>query len=207
MLVIAPHPDDETIGAHTLMMRLRRRGVTVRVMIVSDGAGSHRGSARWPTRRLVRERQRESRRVLRRIGIGAGDVRFLGLSDGALYEHAGAVHRAVARAVRGLPRPAMVLTPSLLDDHPDHRVVAAAAARRQAGVRWRTYPVWPAGQRLPGARPIQLSGQERLMKRHAIRSYRTQTGRITDDPAGFALTARQIAAFSRPQEVFAEARR
>ena len=206
LLVIAPHPDDETIGAHTLMMRLRRRGIAVRVMIVSDGAGSHRGSARWPTRRLVHERQRESRRVLRRIGIGAGEVSFLGLPDGALHEHARATHRAVARAVRGLPRPAMVLTPSLLDDHPDHRVVAAAA-RRQGGVQWRTYPVWPAGQRLSRARPIRLTAQERLMKRHAIRSYRTQAGRITDDPAGFALTPRQIAAFSRPQEVFAESRR
>lgn len=206
LLVVAPHPDDETIGAHTLMTRLRRRGVAVRVMIVSDGAGSHRGSATWPTSRLVRERQRESRLVLRRIGIGAGAVRFLGLPDGALHEHAGAVHRAVARAVRALPRPAMVLTPSLLDDHPDHRVVAAAAGR-QGGVRWRTYPVWPAGQRLPGARPIRLTAQERLMKRHAIRSYRTQTGRIIDDPSGFAMTGRQIAAFSRPQEVFAEQRR
>lgn len=206
LLMIAPHPDDETIGAHALMARLRRRGVAVRVMIVSDGAGSHRGSATWPTRRLVRERRRESRLVLRRIGIGAGQVRFLGLPDGGLQAHAAMVDRAVARAVRALPRPAMALTPSLQDDHPDHRVVAAAA-RRQGGMGWLTYPVWPAGQRLRGARPIRLTAQERLMKRHAIRSYRTQTGRITDDPSGFALTARQIAAFSRPQEVFAGQRR
>ncbi|MDJ0275915.1 PIG-L family deacetylase [Sphingomonas sp. 2R-10] len=205
LLVVAPHPDDETIGAHALMARLRRRGVAVQVVIVSDGAGSHRNSPRWPVQRLVHERQRESRRVLRRIGIGAGEVRFLGLPDGELLAHGPLVRRAIGRQIRRLARPAMVLTPSLQDDHPDHRVVAAAV-RRQGGVRRLTYPVWPAGQRLPGARPIRLSGQERLMKCRAIRNYHTQTGRITDDPSGFAMTARQIAAFSRPQEVFAEAR-
>lgn len=206
LLVVAPHPDDETIAAHALMARLRRRGVAVRVVVVSDGAGSHRDSRAWPHRRLTRERRRETRLVLRRIGVAAGDIRFLDFPDGRLHDSVTAVHHAIVRQVAGLPRPVVALTPSPEDDHPDHRVVAAAG-RRCAGVRWMTYPVWPAGQRLRGARPMPLTAQERLAKRHAIRSYRTQTGRITDDPSGFALTARQIAAFSRPREVFAERRR
>ncbi len=206
LLMLAPHPDDETIGAHALMARARRRGVAVRVVVVSDGAASHPDSRAWPPRRLVAERRRESRRVLRRIGVAAGEVAFLNFPDGRLQRHARAVDRAVARIVRALPRPAVALAPSIKDDHPDHRVVAAAA-RRQGGVRWLRYPVWPAGQRLPGARPLLLTAQERLAKRHAIRCYRTQTGAIVDDPAGFALTARQIAQFSRPRETFAGDRR
>ncbi len=54
---------------------------------------------------------------------------------------------------------------------------------------------------------VPLTAQERLAKRHAIRRYRTQTGRITDDPHGFALTTGQIAAFSRPAEILAAMRR
>ena len=205
LLMIAPHPDDETIGAHVLMTRLRRQGVHVRVVIVSDGAASHPNSRIWPRRRLIRERRRETRNVLRRIGVAAGDIAFLGFPDGRLHDHPVAIRRAIERRIAPLPKPAVALVPSRHDDHPDHRIVAAAA-RRHPGVRWLAYPVWPAGQQLRGARPLPLTSQERLAKTRAIRSYRTQTGRITDDPAGFTMTPRQIAAFCRPQEVFAEAR-
>lgn len=204
VLMVAPHPDDEAIGAFALLRRLRRRGVPVTVAIVSDGAASHPGSARWPKPRLVRERARESRRALRRIEVAAGDVRLLGLPDGRLGDHAPLIRRRVAALAAALPRPLLALAPSPIDAHPDHRAVAAAA-QPQAGVRWLRYPVWPTGQRLPGARALRLSAQERLAKRQAIRSYRTQAGRITDDPDGFAMTARQIATFSRAQEWFAGA--
>ena len=53
---------------------------------------------------------------------------------------------------------------------------------------------------------LQLTPRQRLAKRFAIQSYRTQAGRITDDPRGFAMTRQQIAAFSRPVETFAARR-
>jgi len=204
VLVVAPHPDDETIAAHGLIARLARRGVRVAILVLSDGAASHPGSAAWPAPRLIRERRRETRQVLRRLGVTAAAVTFLRLPDGRLAEHAADVRRHTVRAARALPKPLLALAPSPADAHPDHRIVAAAA-RHLPGVRWWRYPVWPAGQRLRGARALALTAQERLAKRHAIRSYRTQAGRITDDPTGFAMTAQQIAAFSRPQEVFAPA--
>jgi len=153
----------------------------------------------------VRERRREARLVLRRIGVAAGDIIFLDLPDGHLVEHAAAVRRSIARVARSLPKPALALAPSEIDDHEDHRVVAGAA-RRQAGVRWLVYPVWPIGSRLRGATALTMTTQERAAKREAIRCYRTQTGRITDDPQGFALSRHQVAAFSRPRELFAAGR-
>ncbi len=203
LLVIAPHPDDETIGAYGLMTRLRRRGVTVWVMVVTDGGASHPSSPAWPRARLVRERQRETRRAVRRIGIAAAAVTFLGLPDGALL--AASARRGIARAMRLAPKPALVIGPAASDDHRDHRITAAAIARLP-GIRHLTYPVWPAGARLRGARTLALTAQQRLAKRHAIRGYRTQAGRITDDPAGFAMTRAQIAAFSRPCETFGRGR-
>lgn len=204
--MVAPHPDDETIGAHALIARARRRGVAVRVLIVSDGAGSHRASPTWPRARLVRERRRETRRELHRIGVTACAIGFLDLPDGDVAAHGGDIRRSLSHALSMLPAPVLALAPSPRDDHPDHRAVAAAARPRR-GVCWQAYPVWPAGQRLPAARAMPLTAQERLAKRHAIRRYRTQTGRISDDPHGFALTAGQIAAFSRPAEIFAAMRR
>lgn len=207
LVVIAPHPDDEAIGAYTLMARLRRRGVTVRVVVVSDGAASHPNSRIWPRRRLVAERRRESRRAVRRIGVAAGAVTFLNLPDGRLHTRADPARRGLARAL-GHGGSALIALPAASDDHPDHRIVAACvAALCRPGLRRLAYPVWPAGRRPAGARCLFLTAQERLAKRHAVRSYRTQAGRITDDPAGFAMTRRQIAAFTRPQEIFVEARR
>ena len=208
LLVVAPHPDDETIGAHALIARLRRRGTQIRVVVVTDGAGSHRGSTAWPTARLVRERQRESRRAMRRIGVPAGKVCFLGLPDGALHTVALAARRRIVAAIRAAPKPLLVLAPAESDHHADHRVCAASvAAASRAGTRHLAYPVWPAGIPLRGQRALPLTAQERLAKRHAIRGYRTQAGRISDDPAGFAMTRHQIAAFSRPSETFVEHRR
>lgn len=208
LVVVAPHADDETIGAHALMTRLRRRGVEARVLVVTDGHASHRGSIAWPRPRLVRERQRETRRVVRRIGIGAGDVTFLGLPDGGLASMPARVARGIAAALHRAPRPMLIVAPAADDDHPDHRIVAAGvAAARMAHTRHLSYLVWPAGGRVRGARCLALTSQERLAKRHAIRCYRTQAGRITDDPQGFAMTRAQIAAFSRPMETFVECRR
>lgn len=199
LLVVAPHPDDETIAAHTLMSRFRRHGITVQVVVVSDGAASHPNSRTWPRDRLVRERRRETRYAMRRIGVDAASVTFLDLPDGRLSAHGEIIRRRIARTAHALQKPVVALVPSPGDAHPDHRIVATAA-RRQAGISWWAYPVWPAGQHLRGARSISLTAQERLAKRHALRRYRTQCGRIVDDPAGFAMSARQIAAFTRPRE-------
>ena len=208
VVVVAPHADDETIGAYGLMTRLRRRGVDLRVLVVTDGHASHPNSIAWPRARLVRERRRETRRVMRRIGVRADAITFLGLPDGGLASMRSRVARDIGAVLRRAPGPALIVAPAATDDHADHRVVAAGVrAARLAGARHLAYPVWPAGRGLPGARGLVLTAQERLAKRHAIRSYRTQAGIITDDPEGFAMTRAQIAAFSRPAETFVEHRR
>lgn len=208
LLVIAPHPDDETIGAYALMTRLRRRGVAVRILVVTDGGASHTASPTWPRHRLIRERQQETLRAVRHLGIFRRDVTFLGLPDGRLMQAAPGACRLIAGAIRRAPKPLLMVAPAPSDDHPDHRVVAAAVSdTRIARVRGLAYPVWPAGAAIRHARAVTLSAQERLAKRHAIRRYRTQAGRIADDPNGFAMTRAQIAAFSRPVETFVERER
>lgn len=141
------------------------------------------------------------------MGVPAGAVTFLALPDGNLHRHAAAARRGLSRAVGHAP-PSLIALPFQGDDHPDHRTVAACiAALRRPGLRRLAYPVWPAGRRPAGARTLFLTAQERLAKRRAVQGYRTQTGWITDDPHGFAMTQQQIAAFTRPRELFVEQRR
>lgn len=205
VLVIAPHPDDETIGAYALMTRLQRRGIEVRILVVTDGGASHTASPKWPRHRLIRERQHETLRAVRPLGIFRRDVTFLGLPDGRLVHQTRCANRLIAGAIRRAPKPLLVIAPGHSDDHPDHRVVANAVGNtRFARVRGLAYPVWPAGAAIRHARAVTLSAQERLAKRRTICSYRTQAGRIDDDPNGFVMTRQQIAAFSRPVEIFVE---
>ena len=125
-LIVAPHPDDEIIGAAGLIRRLKTIGAAVSVVIVSDGGASHPGSRRWPRARLVAERRRESRRALLMLGVSARDLRCLALPDGDLPRH-------VAEAVRHLRRLSaradLIVGPAADDAHPDHRAVAAALDR------------------------------------------------------------------------------
>ena len=204
LLVVAPHPDDEAIAAWALMRRLRARGAAVEVVVVSDGGASHPESRRWPPARLVAQRRRETRRVLRPLGITPAAIRFVGLPDGALGSRAAMLRRAMGRAVLRRRAPHLIIGPVADDAHPDHAAVAAALrALPRRGEARAAYHVWPegAGRRLRGPH-VALSSHEILMKRAAIRRYRTQAGLITDAKAGFAMTHRHLNAFAAPRERF-----
>lgn len=204
LLVIAPHPDDETIAAWALMRHVRRGGGQVDVIVVSDGGASHPNSAIWPVPRLIRERRRETRRALRTLGLAPGRIRFLNLPDGALAGHERRLRDRLGRAV-ARASPQLLVAPLADDAHHDHRSVAAALARLpRRGERRLGYRVWPegAGRHLHGM-VVGLDGAAMRLKRQVVRSYRTQAGAITDAEAGFAMTHRHLRAFVRPAERFA----
>ncbi|KQS02195.1 GlcNAc-PI de-N-acetylase [Sphingomonas sp. Leaf357] len=203
-LIVAPHPDDETIGAYGLIRALKARSARVRILVVTDGAGSHPGSACWPRRRLIAERQREVLAAMRGVGVPAPDVTFLGLPDGGL---------SVMARMRAVLRPAvarvgacdLIVLPARDDDHPDHRAIAVALARLPA--RRLHYLVWPNRQAASRRASHYLRlGDQAAAKRGAITRYRTQMGAITDDPHGFAISRAELAGFARPVELFREVR-
>lgn len=205
-LVIAPHPDDETIGAYGLIRRLTRRGARVRVIVAADGAASHPASLRWPRRRLIAERRRETRAAMRRIGVPAGRVHFIGLPDGQLSDLTRQEGRALAREVAQARRADLLVLPARDDDHPDHRAVARIVRAAGGGSARRIeYLVWPNRQvrAAPAIATLRL-GHIAAAKRGAIRRYRTQTGAIDDDPRGFAISRAELARFSHPLEQYRE---
>ena len=203
-LVVAPHPDDETIGAYGLIRALMARSARVKVVVVTDGAGSHRNSARWPKARLVAQRRMETLRVMRHVGVTAADVTFLGLPDGGLSDGPTAAV-ALRRMTRAYAYD-MIVLPAQDDDHPDHCAVAAALCYG-AGRRIE-YLVWP-NRRSRSRRATHVLHLAPLAaaKRGAIRRYRSQLGMITDDPGGFAISRSELARFARPAEFFREIRR
>ncbi len=93
LLVIAPHPDDEVLGAGGLMQRVKSTGGTVRVVYLTDGDGYPEGvkeadHVEAPTARdylgYGKQRRREARAALVRLGLADAFQTFLGFPDGGL---------------------------------------------------------------------------------------------------------------------------
>lgn len=204
-LIVAPHPDDEAIGAFGLIRRLQAMGTAVRLIVVTDGAASHPASTRWPRDRLVRERRHETVRAMRRLGVCRGAISFLGLPDGALPDAPDACRDGLVRVLRHGAD--LIVGPAGDDDHGDHRCVADALQRiRLPGARRLAYQVWPVRTHAARSRVLHLDQRAGLAKRRTVAGYCTQTGRIDDDAGGFALDHRQLAAFTGPREYYLETR-
>jgi LmbE family N-acetylglucosaminyl deacetylase len=93
LLVIAPHPDDETLGAGGLIQRVRANGGSVRVIVVTSGDALSQGveltdRTTSPTpndfRRYGRLRETESAKAVAELGLSPEHITFLGFPDDGL---------------------------------------------------------------------------------------------------------------------------
>lgn len=142
-LVIAPHPDDETLGCGGLVCKMIDAGAQVHFVFVTDGAASH-SLAEGP-QALSLLRAREAVDAVRSLGADADHVTFLHIPDGKASDH---LPRMTAKLADCLLRwkPETVLVVHGSDPPPDHRAVFLAArdAVRRYGqpVTIIEYPVW-----------------------------------------------------------------
>jgi LmbE family N-acetylglucosaminyl deacetylase len=222
VLVVAPHPDDETLGCGGLMALLSDRDIPVRVLVISDGAGSHRRSKKYPPGRLRALRERETIDALGRLSSRSIDVTFLGLPDqhvpgagSAGFDRA--VRRCAAAIGAGPHVASTVVVPWRRDPHCDHRaswqIVRGALDIVGARPRMLEYPVWVTefGEPADYPRPGEMHawrldiGAALQRKIAATAMHRSQTtDLIDDDPTGFRLSAETLRRFARPWEVFLE---
>lgn len=178
VLVVAPHPDDETLGCGGTVIQLIRNGARVHVVFVTDGSASHAHLMdRSALRRIRRDEALAAAGIL---GVADEDVLFLDYQDGALAAHQDAAVADVLEAIRRC-RPDEVFVPYRHDAHPDHEItntiVRSALARSGLTLHVNEYPVWCLYQwpRLP--LPRRLDGMAHAMLRNTLRSgfgYRTR---------------------------------
>src|SRR5512140_3264167 len=116
--VIAPHPDDEVLGAGCLIQRVIASGGDVHVIFVTDGEANP-----WPLRAIVHRwrinedmrhrwgaiRRREAMNSLRTLGVPESNVSFLSFPDqGLLPIASGMLPEALYRVLRDY-RPTLIV--------------------------------------------------------------------------------------------------
>src|ERR1700759_4483419 len=70
-VILAPHPDDESLGCGGLIATCAAAGRPPLVVILTDGAGSHPHSRMFPPDRLRACRAREVRTAVGMLGLEA----------------------------------------------------------------------------------------------------------------------------------------
>ena len=213
-LILAPHPDDESLGCGGLIAMASACGRPPVIVAVTDGAGSHPNSHSYPPARLRATRAAELLDAAAILGVGADHVHFLNLPD-ARAPLAGPEFDAAVAAIVALVRCHGITTIFAswrCDPHGDHvaTAVLGEAVAQAAAVRLAFYPVW--GWLLPpdAVLPIASVAGRRLdvtavlsRKQRAIAAHRSQyADLITDDPTGFRLPCELLSVFEQPCEVF-----
>lgn len=180
LVVVAAHPDDESIGAGGLIARAHDRGMQVYVALLTAGEAADPTVTDGSRHALARMRLAEMEEAVGVLAPGAPVV-FLGAQDGHLDECEPQVTAYLTETLGQATR-TLVAAPWREDPHPDHRAAgrAAAAAASASGARLVEFPVrlWldtDAGA-APWDRMVQLalSDAERDRKVAAIGAHASQ---------------------------------
>lgn len=181
LVVVAPHPDDEVLGAGGLLGYMADVGVETMVVAVTDGESSHPTTHTSP-HDLVAVRAAERQTALDRLGCGSTSVQRLRLVDGSVAERVGYLTDVLSCLLRPDD---LCVAPWRSDGHPDHDAtgLAAAAATRSTRSAMLEYLVWawhwavPEGSDVPWnrCRRLDLERRQVARKRWSMYAFTSQT--------------------------------
>ncbi|MEP6993344.1 MAG: PIG-L family deacetylase [Acidobacteriota bacterium] len=120
ILVLAAHPDDESLGAGGTLALNAVRSQQIRIWIATDGTGQE-GIAPAQAGEYGTMRREEALRAAEALGLEA--PHFGGLVDRGLPADPGRLDAAI-RAQLDAFEPDLILCPSPAELHPDHRALA-----------------------------------------------------------------------------------
>ena len=194
VMVIAPHPDDDSLGTGGALMWAASTRTPARIVFLTSGENnpwSQRATELcWrmtpdAQRRWGERRRLEAIAALSRLGLSPQAARFLGFPDQRLTDllirDGGTALGRLAQEIAAW-RPTVVFVPSLADRHPDHSataILAHMAIARASGLvrrpRVLSFVIHALGRpRCGPACALVLSEPERTAKRQAILCHASQ---------------------------------
>lgn len=202
LLVIAPHPDDETLGAGGLIQWQRSQGVEVAVLAVTDGEHAYAG-----VEGLDSIRRPEQTEALHRLGVPSDCITRLGLTDSGVPNQ----EAMLTKKLLGLTTPQThLIAPWTGDFHPDHQACGRAAEEvaRATGAQLTYYFFWtwhfgdPQTVAPLSLLRFPLSPPLLEAKLHALSAHQSQLVWKGDEPV---LPERLLGPAKRPFEIFTPA--
>ncbi len=213
LIVVAAHPDDESLGAGGLIALAARAEAHITVVIATDGEGSHPDSPSHSPARLAALRRAEAALAVARLAPTA-ELRLLHLPDGGL---AGCVDE-LTTTLREItadagPDGTWLASTWELDGHTDHEAVAVAArtVATAMSIPLLQFPIWAWHWSEPGGDAAPIDRMQRLaldsaaleVKRAALREYPSQFEPLSDHPGDESLLPESMHAFfDQPVEYF-----
>jgi N-acetylglucosamine malate deacetylase 1 len=203
VMIIAPHPDDESLGCGGEICLQRQRGRSVHVVFLTSG---ELGLKRLPREEAWRIREEEAARAAQVLGVT--EWSFFRLSDWFLGE-AVAAAAAQLRPLLKRESPELLFVPHPAEAHPDHRAVLLIVREALQDRSIPTPSLWGYEVWTPLAEHDWVEDITPVMdqKLRAIRCYESQLPEFRYDQAVFGLNQYRgiLAARSRYAEVFQSA--
>lgn len=198
-VIVAPHPDDETLAAGGLIATQRSRQIPVTLLAVTDG------EAAYPdVPYLGRTRRIEQARAAEALGIERDAIIRLELPDSAVTESEAALTNRIEACINS---DTLLVAPWERDPHPDHEACgrAAATAATRTGATLISYFFWTWHRFRPECLNelqlgrLALSTDARLRRAKALTFHYSQLHRKNGPPI---LPELFLAPARRPFETF-----
>ncbi|MDX6281838.1 MAG: hypothetical protein QOH03_2909 [Kribbellaceae bacterium] len=206
VIVLAAHPDDETLGAGGVVQVLQAAGAEVSLIVASDGEAAFPALDEPGRAQLAATRRDELRAAIVALGLDPEAVQLLGLPDSGIADHEDELVERLEVLLRDAD---CVIVPWPRDPHPDHAAVGRAglAAAPVEAHCW-SYPIWTwhwlatddTGIPWHHAALCSLDDDQRTRKQNAINTFESQlsTGPNGEDPI---VDPAMLTHFDRPFEV------
>jgi LmbE family N-acetylglucosaminyl deacetylase len=198
-LVLAPHPDDETLAAGGLIARLSRAGVPVSIVAITDGEHAYAD-----TPNLADIRISEQTEALHRLGVPERLIHRLRLPDGDV---SGYEDQLVELLLPLVTADTHLVAPWQRDFHPDHESAGRAASRvaqcKNLPITYYLFWTWHRGKPSMldglGVMKLPLSDRELKLKLHALQAHVSQFEHADGQPI---LSPELLAPAQRAFEVY-----
>jgi LmbE family N-acetylglucosaminyl deacetylase len=194
LMMIAPHPDDESLACSVILQRAVGAGASICIVYATDGDDNP-----WPQRLWDRKwrlnaadrkrwgklRREEALAALRVLGVEAARARFLALPDqkltALLRRNCESIIESFVELITGWV-PTDVLVPSLSDTHPDHNALGVMLRLTWAKLSPPQVPAFLWSYAVHGRSPaffhraqsVLATEMEKAVKLQAIRCHKTQ---------------------------------
>jgi LmbE family N-acetylglucosaminyl deacetylase len=178
VVVIAPHPDDESIGCGGTLSLHTLKGDRVTAVYLTSGEF---GLKQMPPAEACLTREAEARKAAKILGLA--DPLFLRLPDWQLADHLETAARSLAPLLKR-ESPELIYVPHPLEWHPDHkaavRICWAALDQINQCPTVRAYEIWTPLSVFDHLENVDSTMPHKL---RAIRAHRSQLAQLPYDRA------------------------